>query len=76
VVPNETTRGNGHKLKHKRFLLNIRKHCATVRVTEHWQRLPKEVVVSPSLEILKSHLDMVLGNWLQVVLLEQAMLTR
>ena len=64
VVPSDRTRGNGHKLKHKRFCLNIRKHFFTVRVTKHWHRLPREVVESPSLEIFKSHLDTVLGNWL------------
>jgi len=44
-----------------------------VRETKRWHRLPREVVESPSLEILKSCLDMVLGNWLnkQVTLLEQ-----
>jgi len=37
-------------------------------VPEHWHRLPREAVESPSLEILKSQLDMVLGKWLQVSL--------
>ena len=31
-------------------------------MTEHWSRLPREAVESPSLEILRSHLDTVLGN--------------
>jgi len=36
VVPSDRTRGNGHKLKHRKSPLNIRKHSFTMRVTEHW----------------------------------------
>jgi len=64
VLPSDRTRGSGHKLKHKRFPLSIRKHFFTVRVTEHWHRLPREAVDSPSLQIFKSHLNVVLGSWL------------
>ena len=64
MVPSDRTRGNGRNLKHKRIPLNSRKHFFAVRVIKHWHRLPREAVESPSLEILKSHLDMILGNWL------------
>ena len=55
-------RVNGHTLKHKRFPLNISKQIFTVRMPEHWHRVPWEAVESPSLGTLKNCLDMVLGN--------------
>ena len=43
VVPRVRTRGN---LEHRKFHLTMRKNFFTVRVTEYWNRLPKETVVS------------------------------
>jgi len=64
VEPSDRTRGNGHKLKKKKFHLTMRKNFFTLKMAEHWNRLPREVVESPSLEILKTCLDMVLCSLL------------
>ena len=40
-------------------------------MTEHWNRLPREAVESPSLEIFKTRLDEVLCSLLKVTLLRQ-----
>ena len=64
VVPRGRTRGNGHKLKQRKFHLNMRKNFFPLRVTEPWPRLPREAVESPSLEIFKTYLDKVLYSLL------------
>jgi len=38
----------------------MRKNFFTLRVMEHWNRLPREVMESPSLEIFRTCLDEVL----------------
>jgi len=65
VVCSNGTRSNDLKNVYRKFHTNVLKNFFTAWVMHHWnRRLPRQVVESPSMEILKTWLDTQLCNLL------------
>jgi len=56
------TQGKGMKLHQWNFRPDIRKRFFTKMVAGHWNRLPWNVVMAPSLSEFKEHLDDTLSH--------------
>lgn len=62
-IQRHETQSKNKQTKHNNYFF-------TVREIRHWKKVPQEVVESLLLEILKTWVDMVLGNLFQLILLE------
>ena len=62
LVVCDGTRGNEVKLEEGRSRLDVREKFFTERLVRCWNRLPRDIVDAPALEVFKARLDEALHN--------------
>lgn len=67
VLPSDRMKSSGHKLRHKKLYLSMRKKLFMLKVTEHGNKLSRKDVESLSLETFKTHLTSALPKRRQVL---------
>lgn len=60
LVLSDKTKGSRPQIQN--CYLSIRKNFFSLKVIEHWNKLPRAVVESPSLEIIRTGLNIVQSN--------------
>lgn len=63
----DRTREGGFKLTESKFRWDVQKEFFPQRMVKHWNRLPRQVVAAPSLEVFKARSDGALSNLIQWV---------
>lgn len=71
VVPSNSARDD-NKLKDGKRHLNIRKAFFSLKLTEHQNKLFREVAETSSMDIFKTQMDLIPSNLLQVNLFQQS----
>jgi len=57
LVASDRTGGDGMNLHQGKFSMDMRKRLFTEGVVSHWKRLPREVILAPSLSEFKKQQD-------------------
>ena len=65
TLSNNATRNNGFKLVAKRFNTHVCGNFFSFKIINQWNKLPMDIVMSPTIETFKRRLDKILNTLLE-----------